>query len=176
MFGAIGDFLTDNGSNLLTLAGSIATGNVVGGIAAVSSMLTEATGETEPSKQLASLAAKDSATLLKLEEIVKRDEADLRMHHRETMRMQLEDQQHEHSTTQATIQSGDNATDEYVRRTRPKMARESWWATILYCVCAELLGAYDIGEGANVYIAGVLSSPALTYMGVRTMDKFKGKK
>lgn len=171
-FSVIGNFLKSNGSSLLGLAGSIVTGNIPGGIAAIASMVTEATGESEPSKALAVLQSNPEA-MIKLEEIAKRDEADIRMHHREMLRLELEDKQAEHSTTQATIQSGDNATDEYVRRTRPKLARQSWYATMSYICVAELLSAFSKGDGASMELALVLIGPASVYIGMRTVDKWK---
>ncbi|MGR2836319.1 hypothetical protein ABMX52_22205, partial [Vibrio vulnificus] len=38
----------------------------------------------------------------------------------------LQDKQAEHHETQETIRAGDKAADEYVRQTRPKMARQSF--------------------------------------------------
>ncbi|MGT0149998.1 hypothetical protein ACT691_12370 [Vibrio metschnikovii] len=49
------------------------------------------------------------------------------------MELQLVDKQAEHSETQATIRNGDTAEDPYIRKTRPLMARQSMWATMLYC-------------------------------------------
>jgi fibronectin type 3 domain-containing protein len=137
-------------------------------------MVTEATGESSPSKAMQVLRDNPEA-MIKLEEIAKRDEADIRLHHREMLRLELEDAQAEHATTQKTIQSGDNATDEYVRRTRPKMARQSWYATMAYIVVAELLQAFEQGSGAEMALAAVLIAPASAYMGMRTVDKWRGK-
>jgi len=69
-------------------------------------------------------------------------------------------------------QIGDTPEDEYVRHTRPKMARQSYIALIAYCAgCA----IYHAIEGTNIFdatLAGLLSSPALGYIGMRTSDKF----
>lgn len=84
----------------------------------------------------------------------------------------IEDIQAEHKQTQETIRNGDNATDEYIRRTRPKMAKQSWNATVVYCLGSLLVNAFNAGDIFNVYIAGFLSAPAFSYLGLRTGDKF----
>lgn len=174
-WGDVGDWLKRNGSNLLGLAGAVATGNVPAGVAAVASMVTEATGESNPAAALAKLQA-DPATLVKLEEIAKRDEADLRLHHRELLRLELEDAQKEHTEQQETIRSGDNAGDEYVRHTRPMMARQSWYATMAYIIGFEGLKAFKVtSAGATWDLAMVLIAPAAAYLGFRTIDKFRKK-
>jgi len=167
----VGGWLRSNGGSLLGLAGAVATGNIPAGVAAVASMVAEATGETSPSAALAKLQT-DPATLVKLEEIAKRDEADIRLHHRELLRLTLEDAQKAHEQQQLTIRSGDNAEDEYVRHTRPKMARQSWYATMSYVILFEglkLSGAFS--SGASLELAMVLIAPAGAYMGFRTWDK-----
>ncbi|CSB19041.1 Uncharacterised protein [Vibrio cholerae] len=52
------------------------------------------------------------------------------------------------------------------------MARQSLWATVLYCFVFEFLKAKGMGTGADPYIAGLLSAPAWTYLGLRTLDGF----
>lgn len=85
----------------------------------------------------------------------------------------IEDSQKEHQQTQDTIRQGDNASDEYVRHTRPRMARQSWNATIAYCLGCWLFTAFNPSSDIfNVYLAGFLSSPAWAYIGFRTGDKF----
>lgn len=172
----VGTWLKSNGGSLLSLAGAVATGNVPVGVAAVASMITEATGETNPAAALVKLQA-DPATMVKLEEIVKRNEADIRAHHREMLRLELEDKQKEHEQQQLTIRSGDNAEDEYVRRTRPRIARQSWYATVLYILAFEALELAGLfTEGATVELAMLLIAPAGAYMGFRTWDKRNASK
>lgn len=170
----VGGWIKDNIGGIAGLAGSVLTGNVPGGIAAVASMVTEATGEEDPKKALDKLKMSPD-TRLKFEELAKRDEADIRQHHREMLQMKLEDQQEAHKEQQETIREGDKATDQYVRRTRPKMAKQSWWATAAYLLIMEILQAFGHGTGANMAVAGMLASPAWAYMGFRTIDKVKGK-
>ena len=77
-----------------------------------------------------------------------------------------------HQATQSTIQNGDNAKDQYVRETRPLIARLSMYSSILYAVGFEALAAIAAGDGASFEVLLLLYSPALTYMGLRTLDGF----
>lgn len=51
---------------------------------------------------------------------------------------QMADQQAAHHEQQETIRNGDNATDEYVRQTRPLMARLSLYSSIAYVMIMSL--------------------------------------
>lgn len=84
----------------------------------------------------------------------------------------LHDQQAEHEQTQTTIRHGDQIKDEYVRHTRPAMARSSCWATLAYVLLFEGLAAFGKGSGASWELAAFIASPALTYLGLRTVDGF----
>lgn len=94
------------------------------------------------------------------------------------------DAQAEHAETQATIRSGDNAEDQYVRHTRPLMARQSWYGMAAYIGVFEALRAYGkAAEGASVELALVIGAPALAYIGFRSMfdksgffSRFAGKR
>ena len=88
------------------------------------------------------------------------------------LELQLADQQSEQATTQQTIREGDVATDTYVRNTRPLMARQSWYATAFYVLAFEGLSVAGFGEGADISVIAMLSSPAWAYMGLRTLDGF----
>ena len=87
--------------------------------------------------------------------------------------IQTQDLQSEHKTQQDTIKSGDNASDEYVRQTRPKMARQSWYGGALYLLAFEGAEALGHGKGADVELLLMVMAPALAYMGFRTFDKSK---
>ena len=109
---------------------------------------------------------------MRLEEIARRDEADIRAHHREMLRLGLEDQQAEHREQQQTIRTGDTAEDPYVRHTRPLMARQSWYATMCYVIAFEALKALGVFQtGAVVELAVLLIAPAGAYLGFRSWDK-----
>jgi len=168
----VGGWLKDNTRGLLGLAGSIATGNIPGGVAAVASMIGEATGESDPMKALKVLQT-DPASMIRLEEIASVNEADIRKHHREMLELQLKDDQSYHITQQDTIQKGDAATDEFVRHTRPSMARQSWWGGAIYIAVLEICKAFNYGTGADVALAATIFAPAMAYMGFRSWDKAK---
>ena len=95
---------------------------------------------------------------------------------------QLADKQAAHHEQQETIRNGDNATDEYVRQTRPLMARLSLYSSILYVMLMSLgqqAGAVAGGYGHTFAmpapdwdIALMLATPALGYLGFRTLDGF----
>lgn len=94
----------------------------------------------------------------------------------------LADQQAAHHEQQETIRNGDNATDEYVRQTRPLMARLSLYSSILYVMLMSLgqqagavAGAYGhafVMPAPDWDIALMLATPALGYLGFRTLDGF----
>ena len=163
----VGQWLKDNGTTGAALVGSLLTGNIPGAVAAGVGLVSSATGQNDPQKALASLQ-RDPATVVKLQELANENEASIRQHIAEMARIELE----QHQATQQTIQSGDNATDDYTRRTRPLMARVSLWVTLLYGVLLEVLSVYGHGDGASWEVIGLLSAPAWAYMGLRTFDGF----
>ena len=95
---------------------------------------------------------------------------------------QMADQQAAHHEQQDTIRNGDNATDEYVRQTRPLMARLSLYSSIAYVMIMSL--GQQAGAVAGAFghafsmpepdwdIALMLATPALGYLGFRTLDGF----
>ncbi|HGZ7313146.1 TPA: hypothetical protein ACOL2D_002494 [Vibrio parahaemolyticus] len=108
------------------------------------------------------------------ESLVELERIKVEMEKEVTRRQQLslEDKQQEHEQTQLTIRNGDNAKDEYVRHTRPKMARQSFAMMVLYIVAMEIMKANDFGTGADVYLALTIATPAFAYLGLRTIDGF----
>lgn len=88
------------------------------------------------------------------------------------LELQLSDNQAEQATTQQTIREGDGAKDEYVRHTRPLMARQSWQAGALYIVLFTVLRAFGYGDGPDFEMAMLMLTPAWAYMGLRTLDGF----
>lgn len=167
----VGEWLSKNGKGLVGLAGAVATGNVPAGVSAVASMVAEATGENSPQSALDSLKS-DPASMVKLQEIAATRESDIRLHHRETLRLQLEDQQKAHKEQQDTIRNGDSSSDEYVRHTRPMMARQSWYATAAYVFLGYVMKATGVTQDAiSIEVALLLLAPAGAYLGFRTADK-----
>lgn len=86
--------------------------------------------------------------------------------------LETADLQAEQATTQQTIREGDGAKDEYVRHTRPLMARQSWQAGALYIVLFTVLRAFGYGDGPDFEMAMLMLTPAWAYMGLRTLDGF----
>lgn len=84
----------------------------------------------------------------------------------------LADKQAEQHETQETIRAGDTATDEYVRHTRPMMARRSFWMMVCYVIGMEGLKAFGYGSGADWQLAMTLGAPCGAYLGLRTIDGF----
>lgn len=95
---------------------------------------------------------------------------------------QMADQQAAQHEQQETIRNGDNATDEYVRQTRPLMARLSLYSSIAYVMIMSLGQQAGAVAGAFSHaftmpepdwdIALMLATPALGYLGFRTLDGF----
>lgn len=170
-WGKVGEWLKTNGGQGVALVGSLLTGNVPGAIAAGAALVSSATGVADPGGVLARLQ-QDPATVVRLKELQLQDEASIREHLRTIHLAELADKQSEHHEQQETIRTGDTATDEYVRRTRPKMARQSWYATMGYVIVFEAMKAVDwFGTGAVMELAMVLIAPAAAYLGFRTLDK-----
>lgn len=94
----------------------------------------------------------------------------------------LADKQAAHHEQQETIRNGDNATDEYVRQTRPLMARLSLYSSIAYVMLMSVGQQAGAVSGAFGHafsmpapdwdIALMLATPALGYLGFRTLDGF----
>jgi len=93
-----------------------------------------------------------------------------------------------HADSMETIRSEYAHGDDYVKHTRPMLARRSFWAGTIYvfitttiAIVHSFLGASP-GEPAAVFagpdmgIAGALYSPCVWYFTMRTTDKVFGKK
>lgn len=176
----VGEWLKGNAGTGAALVGSLLTGNVPGAVAAGVALVSSATGTNDAVEALTQLQ-NDPATVIRLRELALQEEASIRQHILEMERLRVDAEQREHQQTQETIRSGDNAESEYVRNTRPRLARQSWYATIAYVFLFEGAEALSKGLGAEWDLAGLLISPAAVYMGFRTIDKmgltnrFKGK-
>ncbi len=171
-WGDVGDWLKGNAGTGAALVGSLLTGNIPGAVAAGVALVGSATGTTDPGQVLDRFQS-DPATVVKLRELALQNEQSIREHIRAMTEADLLDKQREHEQTQLTIRSGDNATDEYVRRTRPMMARQSWYVTAGYVVAFESAKAVALfSMGASVELAMLLMGPAAVYLGVRSVDKW----
>ena len=171
----VGEWLKGNAGSGVALIGSLLTGNVPGAVAAGVSLVSSVTGTTNPVEALATLQ-NDPETMLKLKELAYKEEASIREHIRVMEELRLKDEQEAHKQQQETIRGGDSSNDEYVRHTRPMMARQSWYATMGYVIGFELLKATNLtSTGAVMELALVVLAPAAAYLGFRTADKVFGK-
>lgn len=172
----VGSWLKDNAGSGAALVGSLLTGNIPGAVAAGVALVGSATGQNDPAKALEALQT-NPETVLKLKDLAFKEEASIREHIRAMEEMRLKDEQAAHAEQQQTIRSGDNAEDKYVRHTRPMMARQSWYATMVYVIGFEGLKVAEVFKtGASWDLAMILIAPAAAYLGFRSLDKFrKGK-
>ena len=168
----VGDWLKANGSAAVGLVGSLLTGNVPGAVAAGISLVGGATGTTDATKALQALRT-DPQTAIRLQELANSEQASIREHVRLMEEARLKDSQAEQKEQQDTIRGGDQAQDEYVRRTRPMIVRQAWYATLGYTLGTEVWNRIDPAvAGADWQITMVLMTPVLAYFGFRTGDKF----
>jgi hypothetical protein len=166
-WGKVGEWVKSNAGTGVRLVGSLLTGNAPSAVAAGIALVSSATGTNDPLQALETLQ-RDPNTVVKLKELYYKNEDSVR-NHIQTM-AELEVRSHE--TTQETIRSGDNAEDVEVRRTRPTMAKQSWTATIGYCIGCFGIRAIAGNDLFDLAIAGILFAPAGAYLGLRTGDKF----
>ncbi|RLB94498.1 MAG: hypothetical protein DRH26_01040 [Deltaproteobacteria bacterium] len=158
----VGSWLKDNAGTGTALVGSLLTGNLPGAIASGVALVTGATGQANPDAVLASLQ-NDPATMIRLKELAIQDEENIRNHVREMTKLQLEDEQKSHETTQLTIRSGDNAEDRLVRWTRPLQS----WTSLIFA------GIY-VWKSVSIDVAvlGFLLTLPFTYAGLREAGKW----
>ncbi|EKB28334.1 hypothetical protein [Aeromonas dhakensis] len=110
----------------------------------------------------------DPVVLLELDKL----RAEMEKEQTRRQELQLADSQAEQATTQQTIREGDGAKDEYVRHTRPLMARQSWQMSAIYVVLFSVLKAFGYGDGPDFDMVLLLLTPAWAYLGLRTLDGF----
>ncbi|SHO58778.1 hypothetical protein [Vibrio quintilis] len=127
------------------------------------------------SKSQKELAVTRSLQNLPPESRVELEKIKLELEKELTRRQQLalEDKQAAHHETQETVRAGDAAKDQYVRRTRPMQARQSWWAGTLYVfgmTAAHVSGL--AASGPDITMALTLYALAFSYHGLRTLDGF----
>ncbi len=157
----VGDWIKDNAGSGAALVGSLLTGNVPGAIAAGVSLVSSATGTDDPVRALESLQ-NNPDSLLKLIELSFKEEDSIREHIRSMKEMELVDAQKSHEQTQKTIQSGDNAEDKFVRRTRPA---QSWCSLVAAFAYVFVSGKID------VWVLSALFTLPWAYAGLRQVGK-----
>jgi len=128
---SVGEWIKGNAGTGAALVGSLLTGNVPAAIAAGVSLVSSATGSTDPNQALLQLQT-DPATLVRLKELAVQDEANIRAHIEAITALELADAQAEHHETQETIRAGDKAEDRFVRWTRPGQSWVSLVAALIY--------------------------------------------
>lgn len=157
----VGDWIKGNAGTGAALVGSLLTGNVHGAVAAGVALVSGATGTDDPDKALASLKS-NPATVVRLRELANEEAASIRAHLREIELARLKDAQAEHGETQATIRSGDNAEDAFVRRTRPGQS----WLSLLAA-----LGYAFTADPVDPTVLGLLLTLPWAYAGLRQIGK-----
>ncbi len=177
MWQDIGNWLKDYGGSSAALVGSLLTGNAPAAIAAGQALVSIATGTTDPKQALESLQT--PATMLRLKELANESEADIRRHleamalaELESKKADLSDAQASHAQTQETIRNGDNSEDKDIRMVRPRMAKQSWYATVFYAFVVVGSSFTSTVVSFSVEIAMILSAPAWAYLGLRSWDKW----
>lgn len=157
----VGSWLRNNAGTGAALVGSLLTGNIPGAVALGVSMVSSATGQADPAAALAQLQG-DPASVVRLRELANQEAESIRAHIRAMEEARLRDEQAAHHETQATIRSGDNAEDAFVRRTRPGQSWLSLVAAIVY--------VFATGKPDEVVLGLLLTLP-WAYAGLRQIGK-----
>ena len=158
---SVGSWLKENAGSGAALVGSLLTGNIPGAIAAGASLVSSATGTSDPIKALATLQS-DPATLVRLKELALQEEQNIREHLRAMTQLELEDKQAEHHETQETIRNGDRSESAVTRFHRPGYG----WVGLLAGVAYVFLTP----QPDTAILITLLTLP-FTYMGVREVGK-----
>jgi len=82
------------------------------------------------------------------------------------------------TASQKTIQAELAQSDLYTKRTRPKIARQSWYLTVAYVAATLVTGAAPKSWGLTPivfqwFVFMAMASPALSYMGIRGFEKWR---
>lgn len=165
------------GPTLLRMVGSLFGGKTkeaADSVAGVVDTVRGLSGEVAKQKlgqHIAEMPPEQQAELLtlqaKLAEIQKEREA-----------AQLQAETAQQAQVQETARTEAQSNDEYVRRTRPKLARQSAYVAFGYAAFVGVVfpiidAIFGTKLGAiDTLVIGTLFAPCLTYMGVRTVDAF----
>lgn len=162
---SVGGWIKENAGTGAALVGSLLTGNVPGAVAAGVSLVSGATGTDDPEQALRQLQGNPDA-LVKLKQLYLENEADVREHIREMKRLELEDAQRSHETTQQTIRNSDNSQYAFVRNTRPGQS----WVSLVAALVYVFLHTYK-GTQVDIYVLGALLTLPWAYAGLRQIGK-----
>lgn len=170
--------------NTVAKAAPLLGGAIAGpGGAAIGQLVASAFGvDANDPQALQAAITQDPQAAVKLRELEMRHKERLEELAFQRHKADLEAETSRHAESQATIRTEAEHGTEYVKETRPKMARLAGYATVAYCLGAEL--AKHIGllagtatplPGADVTVASMLFAPLGTYMTMRTFDGFTRK-
>lgn len=169
--------LTTLGPTLLRALGRKKGGIAADAAEAVASTIEQTAGASSDAKHksisdvVSTLPPEQRAELMALAVEGDRIKAELRGKEIEAEKVEFQEEQ---ATHRAALQS----SDVYTVRTRPLIARQSWYVACIYAITVCVITPFlklvaavsgDIPFSWEAYLA--LSAPALAYMGVRTLDK-----
>lgn len=147
------------------------TANSVAGMVDAVQTLPAAVAKERLAAQVAALPAEAQVALQQIQVQLAKIEQE-----REAARLAAETAQQ--AQVQETARVEAQSSDEYVRRTRPKLARDSWLAAMAYAFIAGvvfplLAQAYGITlPTIQEWIIMALAAPCLSYIGARSVDSF----
>lgn len=88
----------------------------------------------------------------------------------------------QHNATQETARVEAQSSDEYVRRTRPGLARKSAYVTFGYTIVTGVvfpivnaMNDNSLLPGPDAWIISAMFAPCLSYIGARSIDAFSKK-
>lgn len=135
----------------------------------------KSTGEKNAaiSKELSRMSPEDRAAYYEIEARIKAIEE-------ETKQAEIEADYRKFEAEQETHRAALEQSDVFTKRTRPQIARQSWLVAAFYGIGVGVIlptlqifnsDLGNISFSETIFLA--LSSPALTYMGVRCLEKWK---
>ena len=158
---SVGEWLKGNAGTGAALVGSLLTGNVPGAVAAGVSLVSSATGTSDPVEALQKLQS-DPATRVRLAELQQQEQASIRTHIAAMAELDYQNAASEHHETQETIRAADQSGDTLVRSTRPLQSWVSLVAAIVYVFTL---------ESPDIFVLSALLTLPFTYAGLRGVDK-----
>ena len=164
-WGKVGSWLADNVGSGASLVGALLTGGTSAAVAMGISMVADATGTNNPDKALEALK-NNPEMVIRLEELKNERKVEVNRHIETMEKAKLDDKQAEHSTTATVIVEGQKAATHWLEKSvRPAMALASMVFSGFYVQSAE----------ADPVLLAIVIGPCFAWMGLRTIDKVKGK-
>ncbi|MNV56752.1 hypothetical protein D3C71_1490530 [compost metagenome] len=157
----VGAWLKGNAGTGAALVGSLLTGNVPAAVAAGVSLVSSATGSSDPAVALQRLQS-DPAAQVRLAELQVQEQASIRAHIAAMAELEYQNAANEHHETQETIRAADQSSDALVRSTRPLQS----WASLI----AAIAYVFTI-VAPDILVLGALLTLPFTYAGLRGVDK-----